>query len=85
MTLGRVLKKYQEDAGGATAENKMKKELEEIRCRHCHKLLAKGHALELEIKCPRCGAYTILRAVRPSLELRDSLNEVKHADCREPV
>lgn len=83
--LGRAQNEYQEDAGGATIRSAMKKELKEIRCCHCCKLLAKGEALELEIKCPRCGAYTILRAARPKHELRDSLNEGKDADCREPV
>lgn len=36
----------------------------EIRCRHCGKLLARGRAddAHIEFKCPRCGAYTILRA-----------------------
>lgn len=29
----------------------------EIRCAQCGKLLAKGRAVELSIKCPRCGAY----------------------------
>ena len=39
----------------------------EIRCRQCGKLLAKGRAevAHIEFKCPRCGAYTILRASRP--------------------
>lgn len=39
----------------------------EIRCRHCGKLLARGRAddAHIEFKCPRCGAYTILRATRP--------------------
>ncbi|WP_300909718.1 Com family DNA-binding transcriptional regulator [uncultured Desulfovibrio sp.] len=39
----------------------------EIRCRYCGKLLARGRAddAHIEFKCPRCGAYTILRATRP--------------------
>ena len=37
-------------------------EIKEIRCPHCNRLLAKGEALYLELKCPRCGAYTVLRA-----------------------
>lgn len=46
----------------------MKQEqLTEIRCRHCGKLLARGRAEDahIEFKCPRCGAYNILRATRP--------------------
>ncbi|WP_072331893.1 Com family DNA-binding transcriptional regulator [Desulfovibrio piger] len=46
----------------------MKQEqLTEIRCRHCGKLLARGWIVEasLEHKCPRCGAYHLLRATRP--------------------
>ena len=31
----------------------------EIRCGHCNRLLAKGEALYLELKCPRCGAYKV--------------------------
>ncbi|WP_084516194.1 Com family DNA-binding transcriptional regulator [Desulfovibrio cuneatus] len=27
----------------------------EIRCGHCHRLLAKGTALSITIKCPRCA------------------------------
>lgn len=36
----------------------------EIRCAHCGKLLAKGTALDLTIKCPRCRAYNTLRSPR---------------------
>ncbi|MDR2744039.1 MAG: Com family DNA-binding transcriptional regulator [Desulfovibrio sp.] len=31
------------------------KEAPQIRCGHCNKLLGKGTALDLAIKCPRCG------------------------------
>ncbi|NDV27703.1 Com family DNA-binding transcriptional regulator [Desulfovibrio sp. JC010] len=34
----------------------------EIRCGQCDKLLAKGHATDIEIKCPRCGTYNHMRA-----------------------
>jgi phage FluMu protein Com len=34
----------------------MVKEQEEIRCGQCGRLLAKGEAVKLAIKCPRCGA-----------------------------
>ena len=55
-------------AWGATGLHTMKQEHStEIRCRHCGKLLARGWIVEasLEHKCPRCGAYTLLRAMRP--------------------
>lgn len=48
--------------------------LEEIRCRHCGKLLARGQAKIMEFKCPRCGAFTILRAMRPCSESPDGQN-----------
>ncbi|WP_084502098.1 Com family DNA-binding transcriptional regulator [Fundidesulfovibrio putealis] len=37
--------------------------MQEIRCAKCNRLLAKGSAAELEIKCPRCGVYNHLRAM----------------------
>lgn len=51
-----------------------KEELEEIRCCRCGKLLAKGQAREMEFKCPRCGAFTIVRAARPCSEPSDGQN-----------
>lgn len=51
----------------------------EIRCGHCNRLLAKGEALYLELKCPRCGAYTILRAASANLAGRRASLEVCHA------
>ncbi|WP_083300963.1 Com family DNA-binding transcriptional regulator [Jeongeupia sp. USM3] len=39
--------------------------MDEIRCGHCRKLLARGHYLHLQIKCPRCGAINDLRAASP--------------------
>ncbi|MDD2967666.1 MAG: Com family DNA-binding transcriptional regulator [Desulfovibrionaceae bacterium] len=41
--------------------------LTEIRCTHCHRLLAKGEARHIEFKCPRCGAYTIVRTASPDI------------------
>ncbi|WP_034764980.1 Com family DNA-binding transcriptional regulator [Chrysiogenes arsenatis] len=29
---------------------------DEIRCRKCRRLLMKGHVLQIEVKCPKCGA-----------------------------
>ncbi|WP_363323087.1 Com family DNA-binding transcriptional regulator [uncultured Bilophila sp.] len=40
----------------------------EIRCGHCNKMLAKGTALDLSIKCPRCGAINHVRATRPGTD-----------------
>jgi phage FluMu protein Com len=36
--------------------------MQEIRCGKCNKLLAKGEALDLAIKCPRCGVINHVRA-----------------------
>ena len=43
----------------------------EIRCGRCNKMLAKGTALELSIKCPRCGTINHVRAARPGSEPPD--------------
>ncbi len=75
-------------AWGATGLHTMKQEqLTEIRCRHCGKLLARGWIVEasLEHKCPRCGAYTILRATRPDMERPERLREYPHAESGQPV
>ncbi|MGE4310303.1 Com family DNA-binding transcriptional regulator [Desulfovibrio sp.] len=50
----------------------------EIRCQRCGRLLAKGQAKEMEFKCPRCGAYTIVRATRPSSEPPDGPRSLSH-------
>ena len=50
-------------------------ELKEIRCHKCGKLLAKGEALVLELKCPRCKAYNFLWAVSASPEPCEGRNE----------
>ena len=48
----------------------------EIRCGQCGKLLARGTALELTIKCPRCRAYNTLRSPRStSAERHERLKE----------
>ena len=52
----------------------------EIRCGHCNRLLGRGTARDIEIKCPRCGAYTIVRAGSPSAEPRDGQRSRDHAD-----
>lgn len=47
-----------------------KRDLPEIRCPYCNKLIARGEALELEFRCGRCKNFFILRAVRPNGEGR---------------
>lgn len=42
--------------------------MESIRCGQCQKLLAKGTALALEIKCPRCGTINHMRTPSPLTE-----------------
>lgn len=42
--------------------------MREIRCAECNKLLGKGEALILSIKCPRCGTVNLLRAMSPDME-----------------
>ncbi|WP_363317780.1 Com family DNA-binding transcriptional regulator [uncultured Amphritea sp.] len=32
--------------------------MQDIRCQHCNKLLAKAIYTLIEIKCPRCGCIT---------------------------
>ena len=54
-------------------------EIKEIRCPHCNRLLAKGEAAYLELKCPRCRAYTILRATSANLAGRRASLEACHA------
>ena len=54
-------------------------EIKEIRCPHCNRLLVKGEAAYLELKCPRCGAYTILRATSANLAGRRASLEACHA------
>lgn len=56
---------------GAQPNHTMQQILDDVRCPHCRKLLARGTALEMEFKCPRCGTYFVLRATRPSSEPHD--------------
>ncbi len=58
--------------------------MRDIRCGICNKLLAKGEAVELAIKCPRCGTVHLLRAVSPGLEPREAPSGEKIA-CRESL
>lgn len=66
----------------------MKQEMTtDIRCRHCDKLLARIQAFEgtIEHKCPRCGAYAILRATRPNAERQERPREVSCVESRQPI
>lgn len=56
-------------------------ELKEIRCHNCGKLLAKGEILVIELKCPRCKAYNILRAMSTRQESREDRIETE-SDAR---
>ena len=60
-------------------------ELKEIRCRRCNKLLAKAGTGELEIKCPRCGAYNILKAESFKTERPERPQEHYHAESGQLV
>ena len=58
------------------------KDLANIRCGHCNRILARGHmeSGHMEIKCPRCSFLAILRATSPNIEPHDGLvKEVRHA------
>ncbi|UJX43184.1 Com family DNA-binding transcriptional regulator [Desulfovibrio sp. JY] len=46
--------------------------MREIRCGNCGKLLAKGEAVNLSIKCPRCGTMNLLRATSPGQEPQEA-------------
>ncbi|XPV77703.1 MAG: Com family DNA-binding transcriptional regulator [Desulfovibrio sp.] len=49
----------------------------EFRCGKCNKLLAKGSATEIEIKCGRCRTINYLRTESPGEEdLRVSTEEM---------
>ncbi|MHC1788651.1 Com family DNA-binding transcriptional regulator [Solidesulfovibrio sp.] len=56
--------------------------MKEIRCGECNKLLAKGEALSLSIKCPRCGTMNLLRASSPGPEPKEAPSG-EHVVCRE--
>lgn len=44
----------------------------QIRCGNCNKLLGKGTALDLAIKCPRCNCINHVRANSPDQENQES-------------
>ncbi|WP_302260427.1 Com family DNA-binding transcriptional regulator [Desulfovibrio piger] len=62
-----------------------KRDLPEIRCPYCNKLIAKGEAVELEFRCGRCKNFFILRATRPNSERPERPQELCHAESGQPV
>ncbi|WP_296304769.1 Com family DNA-binding transcriptional regulator [uncultured Desulfovibrio sp.] len=62
-----------------------KRDLPEIRCPHCNKLIARGEALDMEFKCGRCKTFFILRGTRPGAERPERPQERFHAESRQPV
>jgi phage FluMu protein Com len=42
-----------------------KEEAPQIRCGNCNRLLGKGTALDLSIKCPRCGCMNHVKEHKP--------------------
>ena len=61
------------------------KEKKEIRCGHCNKLLGKGPARDLEIKCPRCGTLNHVRDFSPCSEPSDGQNGAFYADSEKEI
>jgi len=58
-----------------------KRSMQEIRCGNCNRLLAKGEALNLSIKCPKCGTLNHVRAASPKREGRRAPGkELSHED-----
>ncbi|GEO82849.1 Com family DNA-binding transcriptional regulator [Pararhodospirillum oryzae] len=56
--------------------------MESIRCGQCGRLLAKAEGVSaLEIKCPRCGAYHVLRAASPTPERPRAPSDMDNARC----
>ena len=56
----------------------------QIRCGNCNKLLGKGTASDLSIKCPRCGCMNhILSGMTASDEGSKPHNEVLHDGKKE--
>ena len=70
---------------GQPLETLKMKEKKEIRCGHCNKLLGKGTARDLEIKCPRCGTLNHVRDIIPCSEPCDGLKGANHADPEEKI
>lgn len=41
--------------------------MKEVRCSKCNKKLAEADFRQLAIKCPRCGAMNVLKAIEPRI------------------
>lgn len=50
----------------------------EVRCGNCRRLLAKGEAIDLTIKCPRCGCMNHVRGTAPGTEGQRASRENSH-------
>ncbi|HIW01566.1 MAG TPA: Com family DNA-binding transcriptional regulator [Candidatus Desulfovibrio intestinipullorum] len=50
----------------------MKQENFDVRCPRCNKLLARGKAIFMSFKCPRCGTFYELRTTSPNHEPQES-------------
>jgi phage FluMu protein Com len=68
------LKKYSQ---GQPIKVNMKNE---IRCGNCNRLLAKGQAVNLQIKCPRCGTLNHLNATSINTESQRASTEDSYED-----
>lgn len=66
----RLLPAHRDDGckGGSKRGRNNQWIMQDIRCGQCNRLLAKGEALDLSIKCPRCGAINHVRAASPDTE-----------------
>lgn len=67
---------------GQPWEHQPMREKAQIRCGHCNKLLAKGSARDLEIKCPRCGTLNHVRGTTPGSEPCDGQNGANNVDSK---
>ncbi len=73
------------DLMGQLLETLKMKDKKEIRCGHCNKLLGKGTAHDLEIKCPRCGTLNHLRDRIPGSEPSDGQDGAFYAGSEEKI
>ena len=60
-----------------------KRDLPEIRCPYCNKLIARGEALDMEFRCGRCKNFFILRAARLNDEGRGA--SLQETPCLQPA
>ncbi|MEW5251595.1 Com family DNA-binding transcriptional regulator [Microbulbifer sp. 2201CG32-9] len=58
----------------------------DFRCSRCSKLLARTAVAErIEIKCPRCGAFNILRAKSPESERLGVPDRSAHEEAKQKI